>query len=162
MRRHEPVILKKAPDTLPEMLDYLHLPMGVETYQKSLAAAGRDNISHEEFLKRFLSQDAAAKFERQVTARLRDARFPATKTLDGFDWTHPTSIPKATIIEAFELRFLEKNERAGLHRQPRPGKTHLALSLGHRAARAGVTVPVHQGGRYGQPAPGFSSRPFPA
>jgi DNA replication protein DnaC len=140
MRHSEPVILKKAPDTLPGMLDYLHLPVGLDTYQVTLTAAGKENISHEEFLKRFLSQDAAAKFERQILSRLREARFPAVKTLDGFDWTHPTAIPTAKILEAFELRFLEKHEGLVFIASHGLGKTHLALSLGHRAARAGVRV----------------------
>ena len=138
MRNHEPIIFKKAPSTLPEMLDYLRLPVSLETHRDALAAAGRDNVSHEEFLTRFLSSEVAAKFERQINARLRDARFPAAKTLDGFDWSHPTVIPKAKILETFELRFLEKNEGLVFIASHGLGKTHLALALGHRAARAGV------------------------
>ena len=138
MRRHEPVILKKAPATLPEMLDYLHLPVSLETYKQALSAAGRDNVSHEEFLKRLLSQEVAAKFERQIQARLRAARFPAVKTVDAFDWAHPTAIPKAKILDAFELRFLDNNEGLVFIASHGLGKTHLALALGYRAAQAGV------------------------
>jgi DNA replication protein DnaC len=132
------VIFKKAPDTLPDMLGYLNLPVTLETYKTLLAQAGQDNLSHEEFLKRLLSNEAAAKFERQITSRLRQARFPCLKTLDTFDWNHPTSIPKAKILEAFELRFLEKNEGLVFMASHGLGKTHLATALGHRAARAGV------------------------
>jgi hypothetical protein len=39
-----------------------------------MAQAGKDNLSHEEFLKRFLSNEASAKFERQVKSRLATAR----------------------------------------------------------------------------------------
>jgi|SRR6185437_15521472 len=133
-----PVILKKAPDTLPDMLAYLNLPVSRESYVTTLAQAGKDNVSHEEFLKRLLSADAADKFERQVQSRLRGARFPKTKTLDAFDWKHPTSIPQAKILEAMELRFIEKNEGLVFIASHGLGKTHLATALGHRAALAGV------------------------
>lgn len=133
-----PLILKKAPESLADMLAYLNLPLSVGSYQTVLDHAGKDNLSHEEFLKRFLSNEVAAKFERQITSRLRSARFPRIKTLDTFDWSHPTSIAKAKILEAMELRFLEKNEGLVFIASHGLGKTHLATALGHRAALAGV------------------------
>ena len=133
-----PLILKKAPDSLPEMLAYLNLLLSMETHPSVLDQAGKDNLSHEEFLKRFLSNEVSAKFERQIASRLRSARFPKIKTLDTFDWNHPTTIPKAKILEAMELRFLEKNEGLVFIASHGLGKTHLATALGHRAALAGV------------------------
>ena len=133
-----PVFFKKAPETLPDMLRYLNLLVSVDTYEDVMTAAGKDNLSHEEFLKRFLSNEAAAKFERQVKSRLAAAKFPKIKTLDTFDWNHPTAIPKAKILEAMELRFLEKNEGLVFIASHGLGKTHLATALGHRAALAGV------------------------
>jgi DNA replication protein DnaC len=139
MRTAEPpMIFKKAPDTLPDMLAYLKLPVSLESHAAVLAAAGKDNLSHEAFLKRLLSTEVAAKFERQIQSRLKQARFPNTKTLDNFEWTHPTSIPKAKILEAFELRFIEKHEGLVFIASHGLGKTHLATALGHRAALAGV------------------------
>ena len=135
-----PQIFKKAPDTLLEMFEYLNLPVGLATHADRLAQAGKENLSHEEFLKRLLSVEAAAKFERQVEYRLRAAKFPAIKTLDTFDWAHPTVIPRQKILEAFELRFLERHEGLVFLSSHGLGKTHLALALGHRAALAGVRV----------------------
>jgi DNA replication protein DnaC len=134
--REPPLIFKSAPDTLPAMLAYLNLPTTLETLPGLLAAAGKDDVSHEVFLKRLLSNEVAAKFERQVQSRLRHARFPSIKTLDTFDWAHP----KAKILEAFELRFIEKHEGLVFIAGNGLGKTHLATALGHRAALAGVRV----------------------
>ena len=137
------LILKKAPDSLADMLDYLNLPLSLDTHAEVISKAGKDNLSHEEFLKRLLSNEAAAKFERQVKSRLAAAKFPTLKTLDSFDWNHPTAIPKARILEAMELRFLEKNEGLVFMASHGLGKTHLATALGHRAALAGVkTLPL--------------------
>lgn len=133
-----PLILKKAPESLPDMLRYLNLPLSLDTHPEVISKAGKDNLSHEEFLKRLLSNEAAAKFERQVKSRLAAAKFPTIKTLDTFDWNHPTAIPKAKILEAMELRFLEKNEGLVFIASHGLGKTHLATALGHRAALAGV------------------------
>jgi DNA replication protein DnaC len=140
MKPEPPRIFKKAPDTLPEMFDYLNLPVGLATHSEALSQAGKENISHEEFLKRLLSVEAAAKFARQVQSRLSAAKFPTIKTLDTFDWAHPTLIPRQKILEAFELRFLERNEGLVFMSSHGLGKTHLSLALGHRAALAGVKV----------------------
>jgi len=120
-----PIILKRAPDTLPDMFSYLNLPVSLETHAAVLAQAGKDDVSHEEFLKRLLSNEVAAKFERQIQSRLKAARFPSIKTLDTFDWIHPTLVPKAKILEAFELRFLEKYEGLVFIASHGLGKTHL-------------------------------------
>ena len=120
------------------MLTYLNLPISLDSHLTALAQAGKDNLSHEEFLKRLLSVEVAAKFERHVQSRLHTAKFPYTKTLDTFDWAHPTVIPKAKLLELFELRFLEKHEGLVFIASHGLGKTHLAISLGHRAALAGV------------------------
>ena len=135
-----PLIFKKAPESLPDMLRYLNLPLSLDTYPEVIAHAGKDNLSHEEFLKRLLSNEVAVKFERQVKSRLAAAKFPTIKTLDTFNWNHPTAIPKARILEAMELRFLEKNEGLVFIASHGLGKTHLATALGHRAALAGVRV----------------------
>ena len=133
-----PLIWKKAPDTLPDMFDYLNLPVSRDAHPELIARAAKDGVSHEEFLKRFLSVEVAAKFERQVKSRLATAKFPRIKTLDTFDWNHPTLIPKGKVLEAMELRFLEKNEGLVFIASHGLGKTHLATALGHRAALAGV------------------------
>jgi DNA replication protein DnaC len=122
------------------MFDYLNLPVSRDSYQAVLDAAGRDNVSHEEFLKRLLSNEATAKFERQVQSRLRQARLPCLKTLDTFDWSHPTAIPKAKILAAMDLSFLERHEGFVFIAEHGLGKTHLAIALGHRAASAGVNT----------------------
>lgn len=133
-----PLIWKNAPESLVDMLDYLNLPLSTKTHPALLAQAGKDNVSHEEFLKRLLSNEVAAKFDRQVKSRIAAAKFPTIKTLDTFDWNHPTAIPKAKILEALELRFLEKQDGLVFIASHGLGKTHLATALGHRAALAGV------------------------
>lgn len=133
-----PVVLKNPPQTLEDMLVYLNLYESAVSYKTQLESVAKDNLSCEEFLRRFLSAESAAKFERQVNARVAQAKFPFIKTLEGFDWNHPTSIPKAKILQASELGFVENKEGLVFIASHGLGKTHLAIAIGYRAALAGV------------------------
>jgi DNA replication protein DnaC len=133
-----PPVFKEAPSSLEEMLDYLNLPVSVGNYKETLRQAADDNVSHEEFLKRLLSNEVAAKFERQVNSRVAQARFPFIKTMEEFDWGHPSSIPKTKILSALDLGFLENHEGLVFMASHGLGKTHLSIAIGYRAALAGV------------------------
>src|SRR6267378_734397 len=101
----EPPFLVKAPQTVDEMLDYLKLFQSLKTYKTQLDQAAKENLSHQEFLLRLLSSETSAKFERQVAARLAQAHFPFIKTIEEFDFNHPTSIPRTKIMAAMNLDF---------------------------------------------------------
>jgi DNA replication protein DnaC len=133
-----PAVFKKPPQNINEMLEYLNLPQSLETYKNQLESAARENISYEEFLTRFLSSEVSAKFERQVNARVAQAKFPFIKTIEEFDFNHPSLIPKTKIMAAAELGFIENNEGLVFIASHGLGKTHLAIAIGYRAALAGV------------------------
>lgn len=137
-RHPDPVILKEAPSNMEEMFSYLNLPESLVGYKTHLAQAARENISHEEFLKRLLSQESSAKFERQVNCRLAQAKFPFIKTVEQFDWNHPRAIQKTKILAALELTFLKNKEGFVFIADHGLGKTHLAIAVGYKAALAGV------------------------
>ena len=128
----------RCPKSLDEMLDYLHLYASLKNYKSLLEAAGKENLSHQEFLLRLLSQEAASKFERQILSRITQAKFPQVKTMDTFDFNHPASIPKQKILAAAELTFLDKAEGLVFIGPTGVGKTHLANAIGHKAASSGV------------------------
>ena len=126
------------PDTLEGMLEYLNLTHSLKNYREILAAAAKDNLSHQEFLSRLLSDESSAKFGRQTHNRIVQAKFPAVKTIDNFDFKHPTAIPKQKILHALDLSFLDQEGGLVFIGPTGVGKTHLAISLGYKAASAGV------------------------
>ena len=128
----------RCPKNLEEMLGYLHFHSSLKNYKALLDAAGKENLSHQEFLLRLLSQESSAKFERQIQSRITQARFPQVKTIDTFDFNHPASIPKQKILAAAELTFLDKAEGLVFIGPTGVGKTHLANAIGHKAASSGV------------------------
>ena len=140
MHRRHPHILRQlhCPKTIEEMLDYLHLQTTAKNYTNLIESAGKENLSHEEFLLRLLSNESNTKFERQVSSRIMHARFPAVKTLEQFDFAHPSSIPKQKIIAAAGLSFLAASEGLVFIGPTGVGKTHVAIAIGYKAASAGV------------------------
>jgi DNA replication protein DnaC len=135
-------IQRKPPtaDTIEDVMRFLNLPVSAARYKQLIETAGKENLSHEEFLQRLLSEEASAKFERQVRARLAYARLPVTKNLDTFDFAHPASIPKQKILAVFQLDFIEKKEGLILMGPPGVGKTHLSIALAYQAATSGIRV----------------------
>jgi DNA replication protein DnaC len=127
-----------APKNLEEIMDFLHLPVLLKNYKAILNSAGKENLSHQEFLLRSLSLESCAKFERQIQARIIQAKFPQVKTLDTFDFNFPASIPKQKILAAAGLSFIDNAEGIVFIGPTGVGKTHLANAIGHKAASSGV------------------------
>ncbi len=126
------------PDTVEKMLEYLNLKTGLKNLRGILDAAGNDNLSHEAFLTRLLSEECSAKYERQIQCRVAQARFPAVKTIDNFDFQHPASIPRPKILAALDLSFIDAAGGLVFIGPTGVGKTHLALAIGYKAATRGV------------------------
>lgn len=103
-----------------------------------LTAAARDNLSHRDFLERCLDIEQTARYDARVKRLVREAHFPALKTLDAFDWSHPTSIPKQRVLQAFDLDFVNSKEHLIFVGPGGVGKTHLAISLGWAACQKGI------------------------
>jgi len=71
---------------------------------------------------------------------LRLAGFPVQKRLEDFDLKFQPSIDKASIQEIASLRFIHNAENVVFLGPPGVGKTHLAISLGIEAVKAGFRV----------------------
>lgn len=127
-----------CPDTIEGMLEYLNLKAGSKNFRGLLDAAGNEDLSHEVFLTRLLSEECSAKFARQIQCRIAQARFPSVKTIDNFDFQHPASIPRQKILGALELSFVENAGGLVFIGPTGVGKTHLALAIGYKAATRGV------------------------
>jgi len=138
MSNHKSAVLLHCPDNLESILEYLRMPVSLKNYKQLLDIAGKENLSHEEFLLRLLSDESSAKFERQAANRIAKAKFPSVKTIEEFDFTYPTKIPKQKILHAAGLSFLENAEGLIFIGPTGVGKSHLAQAIGYKAASMGV------------------------
>ena len=73
-----------------------------------------------------------------VQRRIRAARFPATKSLDAFDFLAIPSVNKALVMQLARCEYVERRENVIAIGNSGTGKTHIALGLA--ACQRGVSV----------------------
>lgn len=100
------------------------------------AAAAKDDTNYLDFLESLLKLEQGERQQRTRSILVRMAGFPAIKSLDDYDFA-ATGAPKKTIQQLASLAFIERNENIVFLGPSGVGKTHLALAIGHLAARAG-------------------------
>jgi DNA replication protein DnaC len=102
--------------------------------------AAKTEASFADFLEKVLECEMFGRDERRRSTLMRLATMPNIKTLDQFDWSHAGGAPKAQILELAHLTFVQRAENIVLLGPSGVGKTHIALSLAHRAVMAGHKV----------------------
>jgi DNA replication protein DnaC len=120
-------------------LRHLFLFHAAQALEDTAASAAKDNLDHKAFLLRLLDIERCGRYESRVKRLVSSARFPAPKTIDSFDWGHPSSIPKQVLLVlARDLDFIRKHEHLIFIGPGGVGKTHLAQALGLAACHRGI------------------------
>jgi DNA replication protein DnaC len=120
-------------DELREQLLRLKLSRIAELYQAEADRAAQLKLSYTGYLNRLVTEELLAKTDRSIQCRLKNARFPGLKTIEGFDFTFQPSVNELQVKELAELGFLDRSENVILLGPPGVGKTHLAIGLGVKA-----------------------------
>jgi DNA replication protein DnaC len=135
---------KTATRDLTSELAFLTRALKAPTLRQSVARlaerARAEGWSHEEFLAACLQREVAAREAHGGEGRIRQARFPARKSLEEFDFDHARSLKRETITHLGTLDFILAKENVVFLGPPGTGKTHLAIGLGIRACQAGHRV----------------------
>lgn len=125
---------------LTKHLGRLQLPYFVQQYPALMAQAARESWPHGRFLEQLVAGEVARRDEALITRRVKAARLPGIKTLDGFDWSWPKKINRAQVQHLFRLDFIPKHGNVILLGGVGVGKTHLAIALAHTACLQGLTA----------------------
>lgn len=136
-RKENPMRMNERDKRLAENLELLNLRTVLENHQSVAAGAAERQLSHLDFLRELIEDEAAARNKRTAERRLREARLPQIKTIDQFDFTFPDEINQPLVKELFRLRFVEERSNVLLMAQTGRGKTHLALALAYQACLDG-------------------------
>ena len=118
----------------------LKAPAAARAMPKLADRARQEEWSYERFVQTLLETEVSARDSHGGEARIRQARFPARKTLEEFDFTIQRSVKKTVIEHLGQLDFLHAKECIVALGPPGTGKTHLAIALGIRACLAGHRV----------------------
>jgi len=122
--------------SITEYCKILSLPVVAHTYEKEAEAAAKAKISYQEYLYKVLQQQIVVRIDNSVNAKIKKAGFPFLKTLEEFDFSYQPKIDEKLLRELGELHFLREGKNIVFVGPPGVGKTHLAVALGIKAARA--------------------------
>ncbi len=118
-----------------EYLKALKLPAFAGEYEGLVRQARDGGWDYEDFLRELLEVELRSREQRTAKRRLKEARFPDTKTLDQLDWEALRGVSKQKILELATCEYVTKAHDVILAGPIGTGKTHLAISLGVEAAR---------------------------
>ena len=75
-----------------------------------------------------------------VERRIKEARFPAVKSLDCFDFAAIPSLNRALVLELARSEYVTRRENIIAVGNSGTGKTHVCLGLGLAACQKGLSV----------------------
>lgn len=130
----------EADNQLAVHLRALKLPVFLSQYANLARECANEGLDPAQFLLRLAELELSER-QRQITdRRVKAARFPALKELEGFDFTALPSLDQETVIELSGCDYIDRNENVIAVGNSGTGKTHLAIGLGVAACRKGLSV----------------------
>jgi DNA replication protein DnaC len=99
-----------------------------------------DDVHPTEFIYRVLHDELERREAKQLSQRMRRARFESDKAIEDFDFKFNPDIPKARLLDLATCAFVERKENVCLVGPAGVGKSHIAQALGQRAVRAGYAA----------------------
>lgn len=118
----------------------LRIPITADDLGAMLERADKEKLSHLKFLDVLLGQQAAARRDRAVERRIREADFEERKTLDAFDWKFNPKNDRLQIEELATGDFIRRQTNVIFVDQAGVGKSHLTQANGMRACALGYRV----------------------
>ncbi len=121
-------------------LKALKLPTFLREYDKVARDCAREAIDHPSYLLRLAELELIERERRMVERRIRQARFPAVKSLDTFDFAALPSLNKMLVLELARSEYILRRENIIALGNSGTGKSHVALALGLAACQRGFAV----------------------
>lgn len=121
-------------------LKALRLPTFLREYDKQARRCAQEGVDHVRYLTRLAELELIDRERRMVERRIKQAKFPAIKSLDAFDFKAIPSLNKMLVLELARCDYLNRRENAIALGNSGTGKTHIALGLGLAACQKGLSV----------------------
>jgi DNA replication protein DnaC len=121
-------------------LKQLKLPTILREHEKVAREAARDGLDHVRYLLRLVELELLDRERRVVERRIREARFPAVKSFDTFDFAAIPGLNKMLVLELARCEYVARRENVIALGNSGTGKTHAALALGLAACQRGFST----------------------
>ena len=121
-------------------LKALKLPTFLREHDKLARQCAAEGADHPTYLLRLAELELLDRERRLVDRRIRQARFPAVKSLDSLDFAAIPSLNKMLVLELARGEYVERRENVIALGNSGTGKSHVALGLGLAACQKGLTV----------------------
>jgi len=121
-------------------LKKLKLPTFLAEYDRLARQCAAENVDHVRYLLRLSELELIERERRMIERRIKAARFPATKSLDSFDFKVIPSLNKALVMELARCEYIGARQNIIALGPSGTGKTHIALGLGLAACQKGLKV----------------------
>src|SRR5271167_124632 len=118
----------------------LRLPTMLREYDRVARQCAAEDLDYPRYLLRLAELELLDRERRATERRIRQAKFPVTKSLDSFDFLAMPTLNKAMVLELARCEFLTRRENVLLLGNSGTGKTHIALALGLAACQQGHRV----------------------
>lgn len=125
---------------LEHYLKELKLPAMYRDYASVAEECTRKKTDYREYLKLLCERELLEREERAGERRLKAAKFPVLKTLEGFDFRQQPGVNEPLIRELIRGEFVKRQENVILLGESGTGKTHLATALGFAVCGQGGKV----------------------
>jgi DNA replication protein DnaC len=121
-------------------LKALKLPTFLREYDKLARQCAAEGVDHVRYLLRLAELELIERERRMVERRIKEAKFPAVKSLDSFDFLALPSLNKALVVELARSEYVARRENIIAVGNSGTGKTHIAIGLGLAACQKGLSV----------------------
>ena len=121
-------------------LKALKLPTILREYDRLARQCAAEGVDHTRYLLRLADLELIERERRMVERRIKDAKFPAVKSLDSFDFLALPSLNKALVLELARSVYVSRRENIIAVGNSGTGKTHIVLGLGLAACQKGLSV----------------------
>lgn len=109
-------------------------------FEKRAHEAAGQGLSHLEFLRLILGDEALHRKERVAKGLLTRAKFRSQSELEDWDLSFDRGLTKAKLRELGSQGFVQSNENLLILGKTGEGKTHLAVAIGRRLCNENIAV----------------------
>jgi DNA replication protein DnaC len=123
-----------------ENLQRLKLNRIQDTFPQMIKKAEEAKLSYMALIDQLLTEEVATKEDRRLRTAMKTAGLPFEKTIEEYDFSFHPNLDKRSVMNLFDLQFVNQKENVIFLGPPGVGKSHLAVALAIKAAHFGVSI----------------------